>query len=70
MGELVLFRPRQGRSSISIDAPPSSAQIMFFTGVRYERMTEPAAPQREGGIDPSPTKSVGKSGGGRKRRPD
>ena len=38
MGELIAFRlPRR-----SVDARPSrsGAQILFFTGVRYERMTE------------------------------
>jgi hypothetical protein len=68
MGDLILFRPRPGQSSLSTPAPPNGAQIMFFTGVRYERLTEPTVAQHEGGVDPAPKENVGKSGRGRKRR--
>lgn len=60
MCEIIAFQPsgRQG----SQEAPPvGGAQILFFLGVRYERMEEPApaaAPDTRGG-DPA---------GGKKRK--
>lgn len=64
MGELIMFRPRAGQSSKVTPPLESGAKIMFFTGVRYERMVETPLDVSE----PAPTESVGKSGRGRKRR--
>ena len=49
MGDLIVLTP--SRSSASLGLPPlGSAEILFFTGVRYYRMTdalpECAAPKR------------------------
>jgi hypothetical protein len=66
MGELILFRPGPGRSLKSKVPPASGAEIMFFTGVRYERMVEAAAVAS--GADPTPSETVGKAGRNRKRR--
>lgn len=66
MGEVIMFRPRPGGNSTGAPAT-TGAQIMFFTGVRYERMAEPVA-TLQGGGEPSPTERLGKSGRGRKRR--
>ena len=63
MGELIMLRPRTGQDSQAKAPLESDAKIIFFTGVRYERMVEP----REDS-DPAPTESVGKPGRGRKRR--
>jgi hypothetical protein len=68
MGELILFRPRPGRIATINGPPPSGAQIMFFTGVRYERMAEAQTSMGDGGADPTPNERVGKSGRSRKRR--
>lgn len=67
MGELILFRPRPGRI-LQKDAPQSrEAQIMFFTGVRYERMIDPPAPADDV-HDPRPANGLGRPGRSRKRR--
>jgi hypothetical protein len=68
MGELILFRPQSGRMTAINGPPQSGAQIMFFTGVRYERMAEAQTSASDGGAEPTPKESVGKSGRGRKRR--
>ena len=48
MGEIVSFRPQQGQvRKISAAAERPGAEILFFTGVRYERMAE--ASPRAGG---------------------
>ena len=65
MGELILFRPREGRSSKSHSPTTAGAQIMFFTGVRYERMKDPETVLQGGLPDPNPAEG---SGRGRKRR--
>ena len=69
MGELVLFRPRAGRGSRPQPAAPSGAQIMFFTGVRYERMKEPDTVLLGAVPEPTPAEGLGRPGRGRKRRP-
>ena len=63
MGELIMLRPRTGQDSQAKAPLESGAKIIFFTGVRYERMVEPREES-----DPAPTQSVGKPGRGRKRR--
>ena len=61
MGDVVLLRPRRysvEAADVADDA--ASAQILFFTGVRYQRMNEPTPPKASGG---SPA-----SEGGKRRR--
>lgn len=43
MADVIPFAPRRRsvRSAVAADAAP--AQILFFTGVRYERQPEPPA---------------------------
>jgi hypothetical protein len=49
MGEVIAFRKRE-KPSRQASAPPSGdAQILFFLGVRYVRMEEPAQSQAPGG---------------------
>jgi hypothetical protein len=68
MGELIWFRPREGRSFRTENIASAGAQIVFFTGVRYERMRDPD-PLVQGGLpDPNPAEGLGRSGRGRKRR--
>ena len=64
MGEIILFRPREGQArKTRSSAVGAGAQIMFFTGVRYERMQEPAQQEGDSGAPPA-----GGLGGGRRRR--
>jgi hypothetical protein len=43
MGDVILFAPRrQSEAARRRDGESVGAQIMFFTGVRYQRMSEPA----------------------------
>ncbi len=65
MGEIILFRPREGqaREVRNLNAEPG-AQIMFFTGVRYERQSEPAPVSGDG--DSGAPRAGGR--GGRRRR--
>ncbi len=37
MGQVIALRPSQ---ALQRPAPPSGAEILFFTGVRYYRMTD------------------------------
>jgi hypothetical protein len=67
MGELVLFRPVGGQERKSRSLRGESAQILFFTGVRYQR-AEPAAPAREGGSNAPPSDGMGGAGRGRRKR--
>jgi hypothetical protein len=68
MGELVWFRPREGRSSKTQPTGSAGAEIVFFTGVRYERMKEPE-PVLQGTLpDPNPAEGLGRPSRGRKRR--
>jgi hypothetical protein len=68
MGELIMFQPREGRVSRSrADAVNAGAQIMFFTGVRYERMADPPALAAADSGAP-PAGDMGGTRGGRRRR--
>jgi hypothetical protein len=68
MGDLIAFRPSSNPARAdSATAPIQDARILFFTGVRYKRETEPTpivagqdAPPK-GGMD-------GRGGSRRKRR--
>jgi hypothetical protein len=68
MGEIVSFRPQEGkvRKSASADAP--GAQILFFTGVRYERMAESKPARIEGDSGAPQSGGIGGARGGRRRR--
>jgi hypothetical protein len=65
MGDLVMFRPAStGAARVKAPLRPEGAEILFFTGVRYERVeplasTSSATPQPPAG---------GLSGAGRGRR--
>lgn len=67
MGDLLLFRPsRNAARAMRADAQPQDAHILFFTGVRYRRETEPnpaCASQ-----DAPPKGGVDGTGGGRRKR--
>jgi hypothetical protein len=56
MGDLVVFRPRSNAApDARAQSRSESAEIVFFTGVRYERfeLTPPEAkrPPPKGGLD-------------------
>jgi hypothetical protein len=40
MGDLILFRPRK-RAERARGGETGTAAILFFTGVRYQRMSDP-----------------------------
>jgi hypothetical protein len=62
MGDLILLSPRrQSGAARRRDGESAEAQIMFFTGVRYQRMSEPATTETNGGRPTS-------AGGKRKRK--
>ena len=67
MGALILFRPRPNRSHKRESPRPSSAEILFFTGVRYSRMVEATALADET-PGPPPAEGVGATRRGRKPR--
>jgi hypothetical protein len=64
MGDVILFSPRRqssaGRRRIG---ESDSAEIMFFTGVRYQRMSDSACAEATGGRPKD-----GNLGGKRKRK--
>lgn len=63
MGDVILIPPRKRMAASRIGGGESAtAQIVFFTGVRYQRMNE-AAP-----IETSGPRSEGGEGGKRKRK--
>jgi hypothetical protein len=67
MGELLLFRPVGGQERKTQSARGEPAQILFFTGVRYQRAEEPTS-EIESDSTASPSGGVGGGGGRRKRR--
>jgi hypothetical protein len=68
MGELVVFRPAGGLERKNHASRNEDAQIVFFTGVRYQRSSESAAPAREGDSSETPSGGMGGAGGGRRKR--
>lgn len=56
MGVVIAF-PKQSRASAPPQRDGRAAQILFFTGVRYQRMSEPAPGELDGA---SPTREGGK----------
>lgn len=66
MVEIVLFRPQQGQIRKSrANTQGTSARILFFTGVRYERFVEAKPPLAKGDSGAPP---AGDLGGRRRRR--
>lgn len=64
MGDLVMFRPRSNAAPDAGAATRSeSAEIVFFTGVRYERFEAAPAPETK-----RPPPKGGLSGAGRGKR--
>ncbi|MDE2578746.1 MAG: hypothetical protein KGL46_08085 [Hyphomicrobiales bacterium] len=45
MAEIIAFKPRANDERRHI-APSDGAEILFFTGVRYERLNEGAEPRK------------------------
>jgi len=66
MGELLLFRPVGGQHGKDQAARGEPARILFFTGVRYQRM-EPAAAAADSDTS-APPSGVGGAGRGRRKR--
>ena len=67
MGDLLSFRPSPIVSRGSrAEAPGQSARILFFTGVRYGRESEPVPVAVE--QDAPPRGGVDGTGGGRRKR--
>jgi hypothetical protein len=64
MGDVILFSPKR-QSARRRDGEGTSAQIMFFTGVRYQRMSDAACAEATGG---TPLSEGGGMGGKRKRK--
>ena len=67
MGELILFRPAVGPRKESAERG-DAAQILFFTGVRYQRTPEPTLGADGGDSSAPQTGGVGGPGGGRRKR--
>jgi hypothetical protein len=69
MGDVILFRPRTGQSrKIRTSESRTEARIVFFTGVRYERMKEPVAAVGSGDLGAPPEGGLGGTGRGKRRR--
>jgi hypothetical protein len=68
MGEVILFRLRTEQSRRnSGSAVRAGGQIVFFTGVRYARMPEAAAPVAAD-VEAPPAGRVGGAGPRKRRR--
>jgi hypothetical protein len=66
MGDLIAFRPSSNAArSDSAAAPAQSASILFFTGVRYKRETEPTP---IAALQDAPPKGGMDGTGGRRRK--
>ena len=69
MGEIVLFRPQQGQvRKRSAAAETAGAEILFFTGVRYERMAEARPARMEDDSGAPRSGGIGGARGGKRRR--
>jgi hypothetical protein len=67
MGELILFRPAAGPRKENAERG-DAAQILFFTGVRYQRPSELALGSEGGDTDTPRSGGIGGPAGRRKRR--
>jgi hypothetical protein len=69
MGELIMFRPRGLSSGRSGAAASDGAQILLFTGVRYERISDDDVPPNRPDNQATPGDGgYGGARGGRRRR--
>lgn len=67
MGELILFRSASSPRKDSAERG-DAAQILFFTGVRYQRTPEPALKPDGGDSDAPPSGGLGGASGARRKR--
>ena len=67
MGELVRFRAAAARAKTAQSAA-TTAEILLFTGVRYQRTGEASPTSRGGDLGAPPSGTVGGAGGGRRKR--
>jgi hypothetical protein len=67
MGELVRFRAAAGPRKNDADRS-DNAEILLFTGVRYQRTGEAPPSSRGGDSDAPHSGGVGGAGGGRRKR--
>ena len=65
MGEIIAFRRRKHRDWVPLGG---GAEILFFTGVRYQRGIEPAPPPLAEPRSPRQDGGRGGVGGGKRRR--
>ena len=65
---LSYFGPRGAWSEEHRAARDDDAQILFFTGVRYQRASDPVAPAGESDSSAPPSGGIGGAGGGRRKR--
>lgn len=68
MGELVLFRPAGGQERKNHAGREERAQILLFTGVRYQRPGDAADPSPADDSNAPPSDGMGGAGGGRRKR--
>jgi hypothetical protein len=67
MGELVRFRAAAGPRKNSADRG-DKAEILLFTGVRYQRTDEASPTSRNGDSNAPHSGGVGGAGGSRRKR--
>ena len=66
MGDLVFFRPRsKAAPDGGAERQFESAEIVFFTGVRYERLEAPLTPEAK---RPPPRGGVNGAGRGKRKK--
>jgi hypothetical protein len=69
MGDVILLRPRTGQSrKYQASQAQAGARIVFFTGVRYERMQETVPSVGAGDSGAPPAGGLGGAGRGKRRR--
>ena len=67
MGELIVFRSAASPRKESAERG-DAAQILFFTGVRYQRTPDPTIASEGGDSHAPQSGGVGGAGGGRRKR--
>jgi hypothetical protein len=65
MGDLVMFRPRSNAAPQLAPQESEGAQIVFFTGVRYQRFEPAPAPKVK---RPPPKGGLNGAGRGKRKR--
>lgn len=68
MGDLISFRPSRNAARVNDPPPPHGAQILFFTGVRYDRRIEAATALTSADEQDAPPKGGMDGTGGRRRK--